>query len=282
MKRTLKRFILPLSTLVFLKLWLPHSLSGEDSDLRIHFLDVGYGDSILIESAHGVLLVDAGEKKYAQRLLDYLSDRRIHTIDVALITHPHKNHFEGFLPLLKKVKIRRLFINGDKAAEEGYEDVLSAFAQRNIPIQTLKAGVPIDAFSTDLSIEILHPGTLSSDPNGNSLVTWIKFKETYSLLTADISEQQANQLIATKPFIRKAHVVQIPHHGGSVAEPWTTFFDHPIFVISTGRNPWGIPDAADLKKLNGRVWRTDLDGTIVLESDGRSVRVRSPQRRKAR
>jgi len=262
-----------LCVFAFLFLLAKNAPAENDAVFRLHFLDVGYGDSILIESASFVVLIDAGEKKYASRLLDYLHSRGIDKLDAVIITHPHKNHFEGFLQLLEKIKIKSLFINGEPRSEAGYSELLSAFRQKNIPIKILKAGSQIDTPVNDLTIKVLQPNDLSADPNGNSLVTWLRFRETYFLLTADIGDKQEKWLIEKKPFIKKAHVVQIPHHGGSVSDEWTSFFEHPLFVISTGANPWGIPDEEALRKLNGPVWRTDLHGTIVVESDGRKLKV---------
>jgi len=269
-----KKLPLYLCVFAFLFLLAQNAPAKNDDVLRLHFLDVGCGDSILIESSSFVVLIDAGEKKYASRLLDYLHSRSIDKLDAVIITHPHKNHFEGFLQLLEKIRIKSLFINGEQHSEAGYTGLLSAFRQKNIPIKILKAGSQIDTPANDLTIKILYPNDLSADPNGNSLVTWLRFRETYFLLTADIGNEQASWLIKNKPFIKKAHVVQIPHHGGSVSDEWTSFFEHPVFVISTGENPWGIPDEIALRKLNGPVWRTDRHGVIVIESDGRKVRVR--------
>jgi len=249
---------------------------GSDSPwLRVHFLDVGYGDAILIESSDFAIMIDTGEKKFSQRILDYLSDRDITSIDAALITHPHKNHFEGFLPLLDKIKIKSLYINGETNAEAGYAELLSAFRQKSIPVKTVKSGSKIETPINGLTVEILHPNNLSADPNGNSLVTWLRFQETYFLFTADIGESQQDHLIGQKSFIKKAHLIQIPHHGGSASESWAAFFRHPIFVLSTGENQWGIPDETKLKKLTAPVWRTDQHGTVVIESDGQRLKILS-------
>ena len=96
-----KRRILPQPALS-LFLTIVFLFSGSDgatqeNRLRIHFIDVGYGDAIFIQlpDSH-TMLIDAGEKPNTRRLLDYLQSLNIHNIDQAVITHPNKNHFEEF------------------------------------------------------------------------------------------------------------------------------------------------------------------------------------------
>jgi len=242
--------------------------------LRVHFIDVGYGDAILIESPPSfALLIDAGERKYANRLWKYLSAHKIQTIDVAVITHPHKNHFEGLKTLLKKITIHQLWINGDMQGEEGYEELIETFSKRNIPIVIKKGESRIRGLPGNITLEILHPEELSSDTNGNSLVLWLGFGETHFLFTADIGEKEQAEIILKNSFIKQADCVQIPHHGGPVHDQFAAYFEKAIFVMSTGKNQWGLPHESDLEKLTGEVFRTDRDGTIVLESDGRKVSV---------
>jgi len=88
---------------------------AQEARLRIHFIDVGYGDAILIQFPDSrIMMIDSGEKHHALRLINYLQSLDIQKIDQAVITHPHTNHFEGLFDILRYFSIDQLFINGDK------------------------------------------------------------------------------------------------------------------------------------------------------------------------
>ena len=72
-----------------------------------------------------------------------------------------------------------------------------------------------------------------------------------------------------------AQVVQIPHHGGKISEEFRDSFQNKIFIVSTGENDWGFPWPGELEKLKGRIYRTDKVGTVVVQTDGREVEVKT-------
>ncbi len=242
-------------------------------NLQVHFFSVGYADAILVQCDDFIMLIDAGESHQGSKIYQYLAKNKIRKIDTAIITHPHKNHFGGFQVLLNKIKIGRVFTNGDTQAETGYAQLLESFHTQNIPLETLRHGSRLSALPEGLQVEVLHPREVSDNANDNSLVLWLTFGQTSFLLTADIGPEQQDHLIREKKFLKGATVVQIPHHGGPLSPQWGIFFNEPLFVISTGKNPWGLPQKDDLKNLNGPLYRTDRDGNIIFKSDGRKITV---------
>ncbi len=275
-----KRRILPQPALsLFLTivlLFIGSDGATQENRLRIHFIDVGYGDAIFIQlpDSH-TILIDAGEKAHTRQLLDYLQSLNIHTIDQAVITHPHKNHFEGFFEILKYFSIHQLAINGEKEGEEGYEKLLESFRDKQIPIKELSRGMTFSGLSKSVKIEVLHPGELTGSTNGNSLVLWLKHQEISVLFMADIELKEQDQLIALYPKLKQANSIKIPHHGGPLSDEFIRSFTDKNFIISTGPNPWGLPYEHDVKKLKGVIFRTDYQGTIILESDGLSVSIKT-------
>lgn len=245
--------------------------------VRIHFIDVGYGDSIFIEFPDARnMLIDAGEKYYTPQLMNYLSSLDASAIDIAVITHPHQNHFEGYFNILESYSVKHLYINGDENAEEGYGELLALFRQKSIPIQILKRGDKIGNLPDSVQIEVLHPEQLSGNANGNSLVLWLKHKDISVLFMADIGPKEQKELLRFHKDIKKAELIQIPHHGGPISDDFTHAFKNKIFIISTGTNQWGWPKAHELQKLEGTIYRTDTHKSIVIESDGFSVLVQTP------
>jgi len=258
----------------------PCSISDAQERLRFHFIDVGYGDALLLEfpGAHYVM-IDAGTKAFAPRLVNYLQSLNIHSIHTAVITHPHTNHFEGFFEILKSIKIDRLYINGDENSEEGYESLLAVFESKNIPIAILRRGNIIDGLTGTTQLEVWHPKQLSGTPNGNSIVLRLKHNDVSALFMADIDLNPQNELFDLYPSMQTADIIKVPHHGGPLSKILFQALTNKVFVVSTGPNQWGWAHDNELQSLNGEVYRTDVHGTIVLESNGSSVSVKTSQKK---
>jgi len=240
--------------------------SAVDEHMEVHFIDVGDGDAVLIIFPDSsTMMIDAGEEEHSSKLFAHLNALKIQRIDTAIITHPHKNHFEGFRALLKDYRIGRFFINGFHEGDEGYDELLDSIRERNIPINILKRGDIIDQLPQDVHMEVLNPENLEGGINDSSLVTWLIFKDASFLFTADIGTAQQDEILDNFEFIKEAKCVQIPHHGGQISDRFANSFKEAIFVVSTGDNEWSKPWKDYLNRLEGkRVLRTDQEGNIRL------------------
>ena len=246
---------------------------GQDP-LRVHVMDVGYGDAIFIQfPGSGNMMVDAGEPGYSDVIIKYLEALKVTAIDTAVITHPHTNHFGGFAQVGRRFPIRRVFINGDNNAEEGYEELIGRFKQEEVPVKTLGRGQKIDGLPDGIEAGVLHPESLSGGPNNNSIVVLITFHKIKILLMADLESEGQKELMDAFPEINGVDAVKVPHHGGPLSDEFIKTFEDKVFIISTGDSKWGWPSEDELKRLKGRIFRTDRDGTVVLESDGLSLSV---------
>ena len=250
------------------------SLASGGPPLRVHFINVGYGDAVLIEFPDSSnMLIDAGGGDFAPQLMTYLQKRDVRRLDAVMITHPHENHFGGLKALTREMPIGRFFHNGDPQTEEGYAVLLEHLKEKRIPIDVLRAGRQVGLSSGAVVMEILHPRDLTGSANDNSMVAWLKYQKTSILFWADMESAQQEALIHEFEEIQEADCIKVPHHGGPLSEAFGRAFTDKIFIISTGPNPWGRPYAEDLQKLRGKVYRTDREGTIVVESDGAAVKV---------
>ncbi len=242
--------------------------------LRVHFIDAGYGDSILVETPGGKnILVDAGSAGTAPALRDYLARRGIERLHACIATHPHENHFGGFPAVLERLPVEAFYLNGDdRRAEPGYGELVREIRGRGVPFETVRRGDVILNGPAGVTIKALHPDELNGSANENSLVLWITYRETGFLLTADILPPQQDDILRLFPRVKEAQVVQVPHHGGAVSPLFVKEMEGKIFVVSTGENAFGMPKEAQLEQLKGRLLRTDRDGTITFVSDGQTVR----------
>ena len=280
----LQNFLFTLSLTVFFLLWSnhPHDSLCAQGMLRVHFMDVGYGDAILIQfPGSGTMLVDAGEASYADTVIEYLGNLGLEDIDTAVITHPHTNHFGGFGKIAGRYPIGRVFINGDEWAEEGYSAILDQLKAARIPVKTLTRGQHIDNLSEGVRVIVLHPEGLAGGPNDNSLVLSLKYGDTAILLMGDVEVEAQRELFAAFPDIVLADAVKLPHHGGPLSDGIFEAMQAKVVIISTGENKWGWPREDDLKKIRGVIYRTDRDGTVILESDGTTVSAAKAGKREA-
>ncbi|HQP09757.1 MAG TPA: MBL fold metallo-hydrolase [Candidatus Omnitrophota bacterium] len=252
------------------------SFAQEDPALSVHFIDVGYGDAILIELPdRRAVLIDAGEQKYAAQLNQYLASRNIKNLAAAILTHPHKNHFGGFLSVVKKYPVAKFYTNGDSTPDDkSYADLLSEIEKRRIPAVALREGDEIFLGNKETRLVVLHPSGLTGSTNEDSLVLWLVFKNTSFLLPSDIQQRQQDGLLERYPEAKKANAILVPHHGGRITGRFASAFgEEAVFVVSTGANEYGKPFFEGWDKLKGEIFRTDLDGSIVLKSNGQEVEV---------
>ena len=252
----------------------------ENATVRVHFIDVTYGDAILVELPNSsTMLIDAGTREHADKLTDYLSTRNINHIDTAIITHPHDDHFGGFFSLVGHMPIKRIFINGDFRGHDGYAELIDAARQSGIPVHRIHKGAQLTpGIPEDIAVKVLHPErTIADSVNGDSMVIQLCHGKTSFLFTADILPAQQDALITQfGDTLRTVGCVKVPHHGGPLSEQFADFFAGALMVICVGDNKWEAPPKEDLMKLQGTVLRTDHNGTVVVESDGKTLTLVAP------
>lgn len=142
-----------------------------------------------------------------------------------------------------------------------------------IPLKKLTKGDRLFLDKQGTQLFVLHPGRIEGSTNENSLATWLTFGSTSFLFTADIKKKQQRAIIENFPVVKEADCVQVPHHGGKVSTKFADFLGPKVYIVSTGKNKWDKPFFKELAKLQGDIYRTDVSGTIVVESDGKTVQV---------
>lgn len=247
------------------------------SHIIIHYIDVGQGDSELIQVNGKNLLIDAGPNEAKDNLISYLKKYDIKKLDYVIATHPDEDHIGGMSSIIKKFDIYKFYAPKKTANTITFENMITALKHKN-----MKINVPIPQV-TDLNLgkntraEILAPNnTAYEDTNNYSIVLKITYGNTKFLFTGDAENKSEDEIIA-KNYDLSADVLKIGHHGSSSSTS-TEFLDKvdpKIAVISCGRNnKYGHPTrntVNKLKKKNIQIYRTDVDGTVLLTSDGSKI-----------
>ncbi len=248
----------------------------QPAGLRVTFLDVGQGDSVLLETPSVRVLVDEGPPE--ANVASQLTRMGIRSLSALVLTHPQRDHVGGAADVIRRLRVGAVLDPGLAATGPDREEAVAAARERKVPLRVIRAGTQFKAGG--LVIHVLwppDPGTPSEDPNLNAVVLVATYGETDVFLPAD-----AESDVTARLPLRSIEVLKVAHHGSADPglEDELRVLRPRIAVISCGRNnDYGHPRAETLAALAGSpglvVYRTDTDGRVVVESDGRELRVRT-------
>ncbi len=231
--------------------------------VSLTFLDVGQGDSALIEFPSGYRMLIDGGGVASGRFIDlrdestfsigenvvspYLFSRGIRQLDAVVLTHAHHDHMDGLFSIIENFKVGEFWLGRNPMIPQ-YQELLARLAERQIPIRWVAAGQTVGPFT------VLHPPAnwipRQNDQNNDSVVLLLKTGKATALLTGDIER--------SIPVPDIVDVLKVPHHGsrGVHVRPQAA-----VRVISVGaNNPFGHPHPSALPAL-----RTDQLGAITVQ-----------------
>lgn len=269
----------PLTISFFLLLLLVgFSVAGTSGELIIHYLDLGQADSILLELPNNeIMLIDAGNNSDGQKLVNYLREQGIDTIDYLIGTHPHADHIGGLDDVIENFVIGRIYMPEVIHTTKTFEDVLLAVQRKGKKITPARAGVSI-LNESELKIYFLSPIRNDYDDlNHYSAVIKVDFLNKSFLFTGDAEIPNEEEMIEKYGSSLKSHVLKVGHHGSntSTSEEFIEKVVPDYAVISVGKdNSYGHPSALVIQRLQNhgvKIYRTDLQGTIIARSDGQQI-----------
>lgn len=254
-----------------------NTVTQSGQNLTVHFLDVDQGDSILLEIDGKSMLVDSGESDQGKVVTAYLQNQGISTLDYVVATHPHSDHIGGMNEILNNFQVEHFVDSGYPHTSKTYEDMLTTIDQKNIPFQVAQAGQKID-FDPAVDIEVLNPAkTYSEDLNENSVVFKVTYGTTSFLLMGDAGLETEERIIKAGYNV-DSDILKVGHHASrsSSGASFISAVSPEVSVIEVGAgNDYGHPHAEILERLQktSKVYRTDLDGTITVTTDGSTYTV---------
>jgi len=251
-----------------------------NQDFEIHFLDVGQGDSCLIQTKQGKnILIDGGgnwNQDYntgENVLMPYLLNNQINRIDILIITHFDLDHCQGAIFLLEQINVEKVIISKQYQTSDNFEEFARIVKEKKISVEWKSAGDKIE-IDRDVSIEFLWPtDNLETENalNNNSLVFKLKYKEFSVLFTGDIEEIVEKKLVGMyKNDELRADVLKVAHHGSKTSSTieFLEKVNPKVALIGVGENnQFGHPNEEVIdrfKNLGTKVYRTDQSGEISI------------------
>ncbi|MBQ6626005.1 MAG: MBL fold metallo-hydrolase [Ruminococcus sp.] len=243
--------------------------------LAVHYIDVGQGDSILLESQGEYILIDAGEKEYGPTVCAYLEDLGVTQLDYVIATHPHSDHCGGLTDVINSFECENFITVETDQQTKTWVDVLLAVDETNCNYIDAVVG---NTYSFGESyFEILGPvGTDYDNYNDYSVIVKAVCGDNSFLFTGDMETYAEKELLAENTDL-KSDVLKVGHHGSTTSSS-NAFLDavSPDYaVIMCGKgNEYGHPHLETLDNLNARgitVYRTDELSSIVAFSDKNNI-----------
>ena len=246
--------------------------------LKVHYLDVGQGDSIFIELPNNeTMLIDAAESYQSENIINYLKNLNYQKIDYVIGTHPHTDHIGGLRDIINTFEIGKIYMPKVVSTTKTYENLLMAIKDKNLKINTAKAGTSIIDTDT-LKINILAPNNSTyTELNNYSVVTKIIYGTTKLLFMGDAEKLSENEI---KENV-SADVIKIGHHGSNTSSSidFIKKVNAKYGIISVGlNNKYNLPKEETITNWENsgtKIYLTSINGTITAISDGTNIKIES-------
>lgn len=243
--------------------------------VKVHFIDVGQGLSVLVQSDGKNLIYDGGDRSTSSFVVSYLKEQNVETIDYLISSHYDDDHLSGLIGCLNAFNVENV-IGSDYIHDSNlYQSFIDTVSSKNLEVQHPSVGDVFELGSTEFTI--LSPKEINqSESNDNSVAIKITCGENGFILTGDAESGSEADMIASGINL-SCDVLCLGHHGSASSTSWD-FLQKTVpefAVISCGAdNQYGHPDKDTLDKLssmNISLYRTDKQGTIIAESDGENI-----------
>ena len=246
--------------------------------LKVHYLDVGQGDSIFIELPNNeTMLIDAAESYQSEKIINYLKNLNYQKIDYVIGTHPHTDHIGGLKNIINTFEIGKIYMPKVVSTTKTYENLLMTIKEKNLKINTAKAGTSIIDTDT-LKINILAPNNSTyTELNNYSVVTKITYGTTKFLFMGDAEKLSENEI---KENVT-ADVIKIGHHGSNTSSSidFIKKVNAKYGIISVGlNNKYNLPKEETItnwENYGTKIYLTSTNGTITAISDGTNIKIES-------
>ncbi len=284
MAKSRQKFILfGICFLVFCNVFIWYKVFGlkQNDYLKVAFLDVGQGDGIYIEAPNGNnMMIDAGPNSKVLEELSKVMPFEKKKIDLIMVSNPDKDHYGGFLDVLNYYEVNKVIEPGTVSVTATYAEFEKEVHAKGIEDLLAWRGMHI-LLDKNVDLEILFPERDVSNfkINDGSIIAKLTYGKTCFLLGGDTTQLDERFVVSEYKNYLDCDVLKVDHHGSrsATAPEYVGAISPKIAVISLGKdNRYGHPHKETLETLarfDVPVYRTDLNGTVTVYSDGRNIKV---------
>lgn len=254
--------------------------AATNTDLSVHYIDVGQGDSILLKNDGKTMLIDAGDNITKNNVVLYLQKQKVKKLDYIIATHPHADHIGKLDDVINEFSIGKIFMpkvpNKYVPTTKTYEDVLKAIKSKGLKITGVTKNISFDF--GDAKVELLYQPNSDSNLNNYSIITKVTHGKKKFLFMGDAEQKMEKKLYESKTDI-DCDVLKVGHHGSKYSSnsDFIEAVSPDMAIISVAqKNRYDHPhkETVDLfsrKKI--KTYQTKDSGTIKITSNGKDLKV---------
>lgn len=249
--------------------------TASSNKLIVNYIDVGQGDSELIECNGQFMLVDAGEKDKGTVVVNYLKTRGVEKLDYVIATHPHSDHIGGMSEVLNNFPVSNIIMPKVNNTTATYTNMLKVIQQKGIKAIEPKIG---DSYKLGNStFTIVGPKNYDTkNMNNDSVAFRLVYGNNSFIFCGDAEKEEESDIVASGQTL-KSDVYKVSHHGSTTSSS-SAFLNkvqpkYAVIEVGAG-NSYGHPKEKTLEalsKIGATVYRTDLNGNIIITSDGKTL-----------
>lgn len=252
-----------------------------DSAISFSFINVGSADACYIKCGDKNILIDGGTSLTSDKLCAYLKRNGCTHLDAVIASHPDSDHIGGIASVIDAFGADVIY---ESNLHENlipdtfeYKRYQNSIIENNADVITPK--IPSSEKIGDVTLNFISPTASYDTTNDCSLVVKLEYKEISALFTGDISKDVEENLINSNLEL-KSNILKVSHHGSKTAstEDFLQSVSPQISVVSVGIYDNTLPDGVTMARINkysGALYRTDRDGTVIINSDGKTLDVQT-------
>lgn len=265
---------------IFASAELTNTADAAKQPFSAHYIDVGQGDCILIKSDDRNVLIDAGERGNADKIIRYLKQYDVTKLDYVIATHPHSDHIGSMAEVISAFPVSNVIMpklsKSNTPTTKTYENLLKAVQKTGAKVIPAVPSESYEIGGADMTV--LAPLSDKDDINNMSVVVRVVYGDNSFLFTGDAEEESENRILKSGASVR-SDVMKGGHHGSrtSSSEKYMDAVSPSLYIVSCGKdNDYGHPHKETVDMLEKRkisYLRTDEAGSIVVGSDGKKLSV---------
>ena len=260
--------------------YVPKETDGNNKyEMSVHFLNVGKADCAYIKCGEYNMLIDAADREPTNVVVEYLKRQGVSKLDLVVVSHPHRDHIGQMAEVIREFKVDKFIQpqvpNENIPVSTSYEKMLKALKEKNVKVESTKGRKNLNL--GDMAIEFFGPISNDTNINNNSVVLKIKYSDISFLFTGDAEKLEENEILE-KGYDLKSTVLKVGHHGSRTSSGENFLANvlpqYAVVSVAPDRNNLPKQDVINrISKYCKNIYRTDLNGTIVMLTDGKNLKV---------